>query len=124
VPGSLIHSVTLRFSRRLKVCHAFCKLHELSPRQPSLSCTATSFLRLHFTRASPGVAFSSSIPVAASPPAASVLARLRVARAAAKASQILPTDYSGICACFSLAALRRLLPTDSSPARYVGCPRP
>ncbi len=47
-----------------KACHAFCKLHELAARQPLLSWTATS--------------------LAASPPAALSLARLRVARAAAK----------------------------------------
>lgn len=91
----------------LKVCHALCNLHELSSRQPPLSWTATSFSTRHSTlvlrcASLPWVFAWSFISVAASPPAALYLARLRVALAAAKALQTRRTYLDFICICIGL----------------------
>ncbi len=127
--------------RGLKVCHTLCNLHELSSRQPPLSWPATSFSRLHSPGpfAQPALSLPKGynslgftrllIPVAASPPAAHNLARLRVARAAHKVMQTIRIARE-VCIYFMLVlsdAWHKSKPLRDlfliRHAGNIGCPR-
>ena len=89
LPLRFIHVSAAPSLRVRQVCHAFCRLRELSPRQPFLSCKQLHSLsaRLPGFLASAWQKSFQLISVACSPPAAHFSARLRGRSGCGKAAR-------------------------------------